>query len=132
MIHEQLEELRQYCLEEGLHIETSALSGGGTLIRVPSVMIGPGWNRDRADVLFVAPPGYPAAKPDCFWVTPGNFRLMDGGTPQASNDGNPIPGDTEPGRSATWFSWHVQTWNPNKDTLKKYYKVIRSRLTPAR
>lgn len=109
----------------------TALPNGGYLIRVPGVAV-EGWNRPTADVLFVAPPGYPAAQPDCFWVEPAGFRLADGTTPQASNDGNPIPGDIDTTRRTTWFSWHVQGWNPNQDSLKKYFKVILARLAPAR
>src|SRR5690242_1144603 len=86
----------------GADPSATALPNGGTLIKVPNVEV-EGWNRPQVDILFVAPPGYPAAQPDCFWVTPGGFRLRDGGTPQASNDANPIPGDSEPGRSTTWF-----------------------------
>jgi hypothetical protein len=110
----------------------SPLSNGGTLISIPDLEIGPGWDRERVTVLFVAPPGYPAAQPDCFWVEPGGFRLSNGGTPQATNDSNPIPGDAPGGRNTTWFSWHLQSWNPNKDTLMTFYNAILQRLIPAR
>lgn len=103
------------------------LPNGGVLILVPGVPV-TGWNRDTVDVLFVAPPGYPAAQPDCFWVEPREFRLANGATPKGSNDSNPIPGDVEANRSTTWFSWHVQSWNPNRDTLKTYFRVILDRL----
>lgn len=132
MIDAQFEELTEFRRSDGGGDPTmTRLPNGGILIRVPSVKV-EGWNRPEADVLFVAPPGYPAAQPDCFWVEPNGFRLANGATPQASNDGNPVPGDIVPGRSTTWFSWHVQSWNPSSDTLKKYFKVIMSRLTPAR
>lgn len=132
MIQVQLQELAAHCEAHGLQPPVpTQLPNGGTLIRVPSVPVS-GWSRPAADVLFVAPPGFPAAQPDCFWVEPNNFRLAGGQTPQSSNDGNPIPGDVEPGRSTTWFSWHVQSWNPSRDTLNTFFKVILSRLTPAR
>ena len=108
------------------------LPNGGSLIRVTQVALGPGWNRPATDVLFVAPPGYPGAAPDCFWVQPSGLRLSNGGTPQNSNDSNPIPGDNEPGRQTTWFSWHVQGWNPSMNSLWTYYLVILDRLRPAR
>lgn len=132
MINSQLEDLAQYCKDCGFQspIDTP-LPNGGRLIRVPAVPV-TGWNRPAADVLFVAPPGYPAAQPDCFWVGPSNFRLAGGGTGQNSNDANPIPGDVESGRTTTWFSWHVQSWNPSRDTLITFFKVILNRLTPAR
>jgi hypothetical protein len=108
------------------------MSNGGAIIRVTQVDLVEGWNRPKADILFVAPPGYPSAAPDCFWVEPGGLRLANGATPQASNDSNPIPGDPQQGRSTTWFSWHVQGWNPNKNSLCGYYQLIIDRLQPAR
>lgn len=108
-----------------------ALPNGAWLIRIPEVRLPAGWNREAADILFVAPPGYPAAQPDCFWIAPGGLRLENGGTPQASNDSNPIPGETAP-RNTTWFSWHLQTWSPNTDSLVTYFNVIMQRLNPAR
>jgi hypothetical protein len=114
-------------------VSHEALPNGGSLIRISKVNLPPGWgwNRESTDILFVAPPGFPAAQPDCFWVEPAGFRLTNGGTPQASNDSNPIPGDTIQ-RSLTWFSWHLQSWNPNTDSLATYFNVIMQRLNPAR
>ena len=132
MFKAQLDELTDCRRGEGGADPTfTPLPNGGFLIRVPGVNL-EGWNRPAADVLFVAPPGYPAAQPDCFWVAPNGFRLANGATPQATNDANPIPGDVEAGRGTTWFSWHVQSWNPSRDSLKTYFKVIMDRLRPAR
>lgn len=130
------DQLRDFNLgREGdrLPLATSTpLGNGGFLILVPSVDIGPGWNRPAANVIFVLPPGYPSAQPDCFWVEPEGFRLANGGTPQSSNDSNPIPGDVNPARRTTWFSWHLQSWNPNRDSLATYFGVVMKRLKPAR
>lgn len=132
MIQEQLRVLGAHCTAKGIQSpETVQMPNGGILIRIPAVPI-QGWNRNAADILFVAPPGYPAAQPDCFWIEPAGFRLADGSTPQNSNDANPIPGDVQPGRGTTWFSWHLQGWNPSRDTLKTFFNVILNRLTPAR
>lgn len=132
MIDIQFEDLAEKCrdLSFGKPIKTD-LPNGGILIEIPGVNV-TGWNRDTATILFLVPPGYPAGQPDCFWVEPGEFRLANGGTPQSSSDGNIIPNDVNPNRSTTWFSWHVQSWNPNRDTLITYFKVILERLTPAR
>jgi len=108
------------------------LPNGSYLVTVPGVDIGPGWSQHSVTVLFVAPPGYPAARPDCFWVEPQGLRLAGGATPQAANDSNAIPGDDVPGRKTTWFSWHLQTWNPNTDSLLRYFNVIMTRLKPPR
>jgi hypothetical protein len=101
------------------------LPSGAHLITVPNVSLPPGWNQKIVTVLFVAPPGYPGAQPDCFWVEPKGLRLQNGGTPNGSNDSNPIP---EEGPRGTWFSWHLQRWNPNTDSLITYFNVIMRRL----
>lgn len=108
----------------------TAVSGGAYLIEIPGFSLPTGWNRTEATILFVAPPGYPGAQPDCFWVEPTGLRLANGATPQATNDVNPIPGVS--GRSTTWFSWHLQAWNPNSDSLMTFLNVIIQRLYPPR
>lgn len=133
MIEQQFDALVALRMEQRAPTPTrTRLPNGGYLIVVPEVGLGQGWNRRTANVLFVAPPGYPAARPDCFWVEPAGLRLAGGGTPANSNDANPIPGDIEPARRTTWFSWHVQSWNPNTDKLVTYFNVILQRLKPAR
>ena len=132
MLEAQLEDLKKRISDRKLggEITMTSMPNGGALLKIHAVPI-TGWNRPAADVLFVAPPGYPSAQPDCFWVEPSGFRLENGATPQASNDGNPIPGDSQP-RSTTWFSWHLQRWNPNQDSLVGYFHTIMDRLRPAR
>ena len=128
MIDIQLTDLAKHCQSIGCGAPVKTdLPNGGVLVQVAGVKV-EGWNRPTADLLFVAPPGYPSGQPDCFWVEPSNFRIANGNTPQNANDGNPIPGDVLPGRTTTWFSWHVQSWNPSRDTLTTYFKVILNRL----
>lgn len=105
------------------------IASGGHLITIPDYDLAPGWSLKRVVLLFLAPPGYPAAQPDCFWVEPTGIRLQNGNTPQNTNDSNPIPGV---GQRGTWFSWHVQQWNPNHDSLVTYFRVIERRLNPPR
>ena len=133
MIDQHFEDLKNECKRKH-ESEASRvqLPNGGQLITVPNVDIGPGWNRRKVNVLFVAPPGYPASRPDCFWVEPTGLRLENGGTPQNTNDSNPVPGDIQNGRSTTWFSWHLQNWSPNHDSLITFFEVIKKRLSPAR
>lgn len=110
--------------------EYKPVAGGGFLIEIPGYkLLCAGWDKETVRLIFLAPPGYPAAQPDCFWVEPAPFRLSGGGTPQASNDSNPIPGV---GPRGTWFSWHLQKWNPGTDTLLRYVSVIEQRLCPPR
>jgi hypothetical protein len=123
VIEQQLKQLH----EDGHEASATPVGSGAHLITIPNVAIPPGWNRQTATILFLAPPGYPAAQPDCFWIEPGQMRLANGGTPQGSNDSNPIPGLVPP-RQFTWFSWHLQSWNPNRDSLLTYFNVIIKRL----
>ncbi len=133
MISDQFMELQGY-LQEFKHqgSEIQRRTDGSYLVTVKGVDLPEGWAPRRVDVLFVAPPGYPAAKPDCFWVSPP-VRLASGAVPQASNEANLLPYDTVSGRKLTWFSWHLQMWDPNnRRGLANYYKVILQRLNPAR
>jgi hypothetical protein len=102
---------------------------GAQLVELRKYRLPAGWNRKVVTIIFLAPPGYPAAQPDCFWVEPeepGPIRLANGATPQGTNDSNPIPGV---GPRGTWFSWHLQSWDPNRDTLLRYVGVIKNRLS---
>lgn len=132
MIEQQFAELQSYLHnEKKLDGELQHLNTGGHLVIIKNVPIKNGWSHSMVDVLFLASPGYPAAKPDCFWVSP-QLRLASGALPQNAKDGNPIPGDPIPGRPLTWFSWHLQTWDPNGDKLVTFYSAIMKRLIPAR
>jgi hypothetical protein len=109
------------------------LPSGAHLVEIPEYQLPTGWNLSRATLLFVAPPAFPAAQPDCFWLESIGprvpIRLQNGATPQNTNDSNPIP---EVGQRGTWFSWHLQSWNPNTDSLVTFCNVIWKRLKPAR
>lgn len=122
IIEQQLALLRENWPEAS----ATVLPSGAHLITIPNVVLPPGWNRQSTTLLFLAPPGYPAAQPDCFWAEPSQMRLANGGTAQGSNDSNPIP-ELVPPRQFTWFSWHLQSWNPNRDSLVTYFNVIKKR-----
>ena len=130
-IEQQLNDFKQTQSKKN-EVGFESLTNGSYLVKVSAVDIGPGWNRRTTDVLFVVPVGYPGGKPDCFWVEPSELRLANGTTPQNANDANPIPGDNVPTRRTTWFSWHLQSWDPNRDTVLTYFNTIMSRLKPAR
>jgi hypothetical protein len=117
-----LEELTQRLAP--LPVHQTPLPSGSVLITVDNVPLPPGWNREQTSIRFVAPTGYPFAQPDCFWADPG-LALANGLVPQSSNQQQPIPETNAPG---TWFSWHVQHWNPNRDGLLSFFRVIEQRL----
>lgn len=83
-------------------------------------------------VLFVAPPGFPAACPADFF-TDIDLRLTH----------NEIPHHTQPPEwsnaeyllkerpqwtKTQWWKWRLQMWNPNQSSLYTYMQVIRQRL----
>ena len=132
MISEQFLEFQSYLKEfknQGADIQRRA--DGSYLITVTGVDLPTGWYPRKVDIFFVAPPGYPAAKPDCFWVSPP-IRLPNGAIPQNANEGTPLPYDLIPGRPLTWFSWHLQMWDPNRSRLEHFYRAIVQRLNPPR
>lgn len=132
MISEQFLELQGYLQEfknQGADIQRR--TDGSYLITIKGVDLPAGWNPRKVDIFFVAPPGYPAAKPDCFWVSPP-VRLSNGAIPQSANEGTPLPYDLTPGRPLTWFSWHLQMWDPNRSRLENFYRAIVQRLNPPR
>jgi hypothetical protein len=132
MISEQFVELQSYLHEfKNQDAEILRRADGSYLITIKGVNLPAGWNPQRVDIFFIAPPGYPAAKPDCFWVAPP-VRLSNGAIPQNANEGTPLPYDQTPGRSFTWFSWHLQMWDPNRSRLENFYRAIAQRLNPAR
>src|SRR5207248_11421460 len=85
----------------GDRINVQVLPSGAHLIEIREYKLVAGWDKDVATILFLAPPAFPAAQPDCFWVEPGPLRFNGGHTPQNTNDSNPIP---EVGQRGTWFS----------------------------
>lgn len=132
MIEQQFAELETYLRnEKKLAATLERLSTGAYLVTVKGVRVASGWQPDVVDILFIAPPGYPAARPDCFWVTPP-VRLAAGAMAMNANDATPIPGDPQSVRPTTWFSWHLQSWDPNVDKLVTFYNATVRRMNPAR
>ena len=103
------------------------LADGSYLITINGVKLRAGWSKSEVQVKFLAPVGYPFAKPDCFWAD-FDLRLANGNPPMNSGF-NPIP---HIGSTHLWFSWHVATWNPNSDNLLTYFNVIKRRLSDPR
>ena len=120
---------------------------GAHLIVVPGYVLPPGYNCTIATVLFVAPCGFPAAQPDHFFThtAPADllldpparelYRHSDGDymgsymRPKCTNPSNTPSGFPQwGGEGWLWWSWHLQAWDPNKDTLMTYMNVIRARL----
>jgi len=98
------------------------LPDGSTLIVIPNFSV-PGWNQPNTTVYFIAPVGYPMAKPDCFW-TDEALRLQDGELPKNAAMQSPPFGSGV----KLWFSWHVEPWNPGSDDLLTFAQAVSERL----
>jgi len=103
------------------------LPSGAALITIPDFQLPKGWSQGNTTVKFLAPVGYPFAKPDCFWIDE-QVRLQNQAMPQSARF-EPIP---EVNGNHLWFSWHVGPWNPNRDNLSTYIRVIENRLKDPR
>lgn len=103
----------------------TVVHGSGMLVVLPSFQLPGGWNKAATEVQFLAPQGYPYARPDCFWAD-GDLRLAarPGLLPQSTQLNNPgLPQLS----SKLWFSWHLLQWDPNRDDLLTWVACIRAR-----
>lgn len=120
------------------HIERGKHGDG--LVIVPGFQLFGGWLCEKDEggtepanictVLFHKPCGFPAAKPEHFW-TDIKLRLPDKSIPHCANQTNFIHG-FEQWKGLTWFSWHLQMWDPNRDSLYSFLNAIRMRLKKPR
>jgi hypothetical protein len=120
----QLDELEAEYNRDGNHVTQTPVGDGSFVIKVPRVVIPPGWNAKETDIWFVVPVQYPSARPDCFWTVPS--LLLEGGRIPQNTGPNPLPGHLQPVQ-LRWYSWHVAQWSPIGDTLATYLQVIRRR-----
>lgn len=121
-IEEQFEKLKA----EYPAATLTSLPDGSYTVTIPGIALPTGWNANQTTVRFVVPVGYPGSRPDCFWAD-AQLRLTSGAPPQNSGT-NLLPQHNGP---LLWFSWHVQKWSPNSDTLLTYTNVIRNRFEKA-
>jgi E2/UBC family protein E len=99
-------------------------NGDGTHIVSVPLPLRAGWNAASTLARFLVPIPYPAAQPDCFYADPG-LRLASGAMP--ANAGlQPLAG-----QQLLWFSWHLASWNPARDSLLGYVRFIVERLRRA-
>jgi hypothetical protein len=120
VLDDQLERLR-------VEFPTAKLtpqSNGSTLITITNFPLRQGlWNKPSTTIYFIAPVGYPIARPDCFWTEP-DLRMASGAPPQNTGQQTP-PFDSQP---KLWFSWHPSSWSANRDNLLTYTRLIKERL----
>lgn len=131
MTHPQIEAQLAKLSEKEL-VRHWEMPDGSTLIEVSDQDLRPAeaWSKQRTTILFFAPLGFPQARPDCFWAD-DDLRLSGGALPTNSAPQSIPNAPVEIGQRL-WFSWHVSSWDPQKDTLSTYLDVIRQRLKDPR
>lgn len=123
-LEQQFENLKaEYCA-----VTLEPLPSGAALISIPDFPLPPGWSQPRTTLRFLAPVGYPLAKPDSFWASP-ELRLQDGAMPLNTNQSAIPEVNSSP---QLMFSWHLGQWNPSRDGLRTYLRVIEQRLRQAK
>lgn len=104
--------------------DVKELPDGQFLVTVSGVKLPPNdWNKQQAVVSFVVPRGYPMANPDCFYADE-DLRLRSGAFPKNSS----LQSQPFFSGQRLWFSWHFASWNPNRDNLLSYVRMIQKRL----
>jgi hypothetical protein len=99
----------------------------GTVV-VLDVLLPSGWNKERTEVRFVLPAGFPLSMPPSSFWCDGDLRLANGGMPALTNLLK-MPGEDEP---RLWFLHALRAWHPGKDTIVTYFYTVRLRLQKAR
>lgn len=120
---QQLEQLRA----AGRDLSWETRSDGTILVTIPHFKLREGWSKPEVTVYFVIPVGYPMAKPDCFW-TDDDLRLRGGALPTNTTSNTNYGGP----RNLLWFSYHATFWEPNKDNVETYLRIIKQRLDDVR
>lgn len=129
IFEEQLQELKAELarLSPGARAELISVPNGTFVVKIDSYKLPEGWSKQTTTIQFVLPVGYPVARPDTFFAD-ADLRLENGGMP-ANTGTNHMDGVPD---GLLWFSWHPSNWNPNRDGLTTFLKIIRKRFGEVR
>jgi hypothetical protein len=97
---------------------------GSVVLVIGPVPLGSGWGRTESRIFLVVPPGYPEQRPQGFFAD-GGLTLVGGAQAKCSGQTNIA------GEPATSFCWNPQLWDPAKDDLWKYAKLMAERFDEA-
>ena len=97
---------------------------GSVVLALGPVALDSGWGQAESRVFLVVPPGYPDQRPQSFFAD-GGLKLASGSEPKCSGQ------NTVAGEPATYFCWNPQVWDPSKDDLWKYAKLMAERFDEA-
>jgi hypothetical protein len=97
---------------------------GSVVLVIGPVALDSGWGRAESRIFLVVPPGYPEQRPQGFFAD-GGLTLAGGA--QAKCSGQTVIA----GEAVTTFCWNPQLWDPAKDDLWKYAKLMAERFDEA-
>lgn len=101
--------------------------GGMICVLLPNFPLGPGFDRQNADLLLRLSPGYPDVPPDMWWFDPPVQR-RDGAQIAATQT-------TENYLGRAWQRWsrHLQPgqWRSGVDTLRSFLALVGKELRSA-
>jgi hypothetical protein len=97
---------------------------GSVVLAIGPVTLNSGWGRTESRIFLVVPPGYPEQRPQGFFADGG--LTLAGGAPAKCSGQTNIAGET-----TTSFCWNPENWDPSKDDLWKYVKLMAERFDEA-
>jgi hypothetical protein len=97
---------------------------GSVVLVIGPVALNSGWGRPESRIFIVVPPGYPEQRPQGFFAD-GGLTLAGGAQAKGSGQTHVV------GEPATSFCWNPQLWDPSKDDLWKYAKLMAERFDEA-
>lgn len=117
VVTEQIERVRQ----DYSDLVVTQRSDGTIDLEIPAFELPAGWTKPQTSVMVTVPIGYPDNKPQGFYADP-DLKLTSG--QQAGGLGGP-----ELINSRNWarFCWNSDQWDPHRDGLRKYVKIMLSR-----
>ena len=107
-------------------------NNGEAVVTLIGYRLPAGWNRKKANILFLVPFSYPLNRPTWFWA-PADLRLASGMSPFCTGTKGQIchPDigfrSVAPGRHRA-FAWTPTVWHPSRDTLATFAHLIDKRL----
>lgn len=97
---------------------------GSVVLVVGPVTLPAGWAQGTSRIVLVIPPGYPDQRPTGFFAD-GGLALVGGTTPKCAGQAQIA------GEQLTSFCWNPAVWDPSKDGLWKYAKLMAERFAEA-
>jgi hypothetical protein len=97
---------------------------GSVVLAVGPVALNSGWGCGESRIFLVVPPGHPEQRPQGFFAD-GGLTLVGGTAAKCSGQANVA------GEAVTSFCWNPELWDPAKDDLWKYAKLMAERFDEA-